>query len=97
MAVSGDTTLLKASIRVLPHLDNLAEIFTQQGLARHSGDDAEKYKNDLDTRLDADSIAKVKFLSKAQECENRLQTRMIVELSLSGGAGPHCLDLGVGS
>ena len=94
MAVSGDATLLKARIRVLPHLDNIAEIFTQQGLARHSGDDAEKYKNDLDTRLDSDSIAKVNFLSN--ECENRLQTQMIAELPLSGGAGSHCVDLGVG-
>ena len=94
MAVSGEATLLEAKTRVLPRLDNLAEIFTQQGLARHSGEDAEKYKNDLNTRLDADSIAKVSFLSA--EYDNRLRTRMIVELPLSSGAGPNCLDLGVG-
>ncbi|PIL35442.1 hypothetical protein GSI_02169 [Ganoderma sinense ZZ0214-1] len=33
-------------------------IFTQQGVARRSEQDVEKYKNDLDSRLDADSIAK---------------------------------------
>lgn len=41
-------------------------IFTGQGLARRSGEDAEKYQNNLDTRLDAGSIAKVSSLIPGQ-------------------------------
>ena len=65
-AASTRPSLMEVSVRVVKHtiqrihhVHATTGILTGQGLSRLTGEDAERYKNNLDVRLDANSIANV--------------------------------------
>ena len=51
--------IAKHTIQRIHHVHATTGILTGQGLSRLTGEDAERYKNNLDVRLDANSIANV--------------------------------------
>ena len=51
--------VVKHAIQRIDHVHATTGILTGQGLSRLTGEDAERYKNNLDVRLDANSIANV--------------------------------------